>query len=84
MNYYIFSKELNSKNRGAAHVYTCLWGISIDSMIDEHIIRPDKQNEPEIYEKVVKHQIYTSLQRCGGPASSGQQCKRGFQDVTLQ
>ena len=51
-------------------------------MIDEHIIRsdlPDKQSEPELYEKVIKHQIHTcSPQRCGGPAPPGQQCKRGF------
>ena len=55
---------------------------SIDNMIDDHIIRsdlPDKQNEPELYEKVVKHQIHTcSPQRCGGPAPPGQQCERGF------
>jgi len=48
-------------------------------MIDEHIIRsdlPDKQSEPELYEKVIKHQIHTcSPQRCGGPSPPGQQCK---------
>jgi len=78
-----FFERIEFQNRGAAHVHTCLWvSKSIDNMIDEHIIRsdlPDKQSEPELYEKVIKHQIHTcSPQRCGGPAPPGQQCKRGF------
>ncbi|CAG8490878.1 16859_t:CDS:2 [Acaulospora morrowiae] len=78
-----FFERIEFQNRGAAHIHTCLWvSKSIDNMIDEHIIRsdlPDKQNEPELCEKVIKHQIHTcSPQRCGGPAPPGQQCKRGF------
>jgi len=51
-------------------------------MIDENIIRsdlPNREQEPELYEMVVKHQIYTcNPQRCGGPAPVEQQCKRLF------
>jgi len=78
-----FFERIEFQNRGAAHVHTCLWvSKPTNDMINEHIIRsdlPNKQNEPELFEKVIRHQIHTcSPQRCGGPAPPGQQCKRGF------
>ena len=40
---------------------------------------PDPDNEPELHAKVRMHQIHTCQNRhCGGPAPSGEQCKRGF------
>jgi len=39
---------------------------------------PDPNLEPELYELVKKHQIHTCDLCCGGPASPGSQCKKGF------
>jgi len=45
---------------------------------------PDPDNEPELHAKVCMHQIHTCQNRhCGGPAPSGEQCKRGFPGLYL-
>jgi len=78
-----FFERVEFQNRGAAHTHICIWvSKPIHDMIAQNVIRsdlPNKDLEPELYEKVMKHQIHTcSPQRCGGPTSQGEQCKRGF------
>ena len=53
--------------------------------LDEiHATMPDPDNEPELHAKVCMHQIHTCQNRhCGGPAPSGEQCKRGFPGLYL-
>ena len=40
---------------------------------------PDPEQEPELFDLVMKHQIHTcSPQKCGGPLPNGMQCKKHF------
>jgi DNA replication protein DnaC len=50
-------------------------------MINDNVIRtdlPDPEREPELYALVRTHQIHTCDSRCGGPATPGETCKKGF------
>jgi len=78
-----FFERIEFQNRGAVHLHLVLWTeATIEEMIASNEIRttmPDPDNEPELHAKVRMHQIHTCQNRhCGGPAPSGEQCKRGF------
>ncbi len=50
-------------------------------MIDDNVIKSDVSDlnfEPELYQLVINYQIHTCNEKCGGPASSGERCKKGF------
>jgi hypothetical protein len=70
------------QNRGAIHTHGIAYlSKSIPELIDSNVIRadmPDPNLEPELYELVKKHQVHKCDSRCGGPAPSGSQCKKGF------
>jgi len=37
------------------------------------------EEEPELYAKVINHQIHTcNFAKCGGPSLPGEQCRKGF------
>ncbi len=77
-----FFEHVEFQNRGFAHTHGCLWTTkSISDMINDNVIRadlPDPEKEPELYTLVRAHQIHTCDSRCGGPASPGEICKKGF------
>jgi len=71
------------QNRGAIHTHGIAWlSLDIPSLIAKDIIRadvPDSEQEPELFDLVMKHQIHTcSPQKCGGPLPNGMQCKKHF------
>ena len=50
-------------------------------MINNNTIRSDIPNpnlEPELYHLVMTYQIHTCNTKCGGPAPTGERCKKGF------
>jgi len=77
-----FFERTEFQNRGAAHIHGCLWTTkSINDMIKDNVVRtdlPDPEREPELYALVKAHQIHTCDLRCGGPATPGEVCKKGF------
>ena len=71
------------QNRGAIHTHGIAWlSLNIPSLIAKNIIRadvPDPEQEPELYDLVMKHQIHTcNPQKCGGPLPNGMQCRKHF------
>ncbi len=71
------------QNRGAIHTHGIAFlEKSIDELVLNNIIRADLPNpdlEPELYQKVVAHQIHHCQQRhCGGPPAPGKRCSKGF------
>jgi PIF1-like helicase/Helitron helicase-like domain at N-terminus len=77
-----YFERVEFQNRGAAHTHGIYWtSKTIEQMIAENIIRsdlPDPNTEPELYVKVMANQIHTCSLKCGGPASPGHTCKKGF------
>ena len=78
-----FFERVEFQNRGAPHTHSILWvEKNIDEMIADNIIRsdlPNPEQEPELYQLVLSHQIHTCRpSKCGGPMPSGQMCKKNF------
>ena len=77
-----FFERVEFQNRGAAHTHGVYWTSKpIDQLIAENLIRSDLPNpdtEPELYAKVKANQVHTCSIKCGGPASPGHTCKKGF------
>ncbi|GBC19376.2 PIF1-like helicase domain-containing protein [Rhizophagus irregularis DAOM 181602=DAOM 197198] len=77
-----FFERVEFQNRGAAHTHGVYWvSKSIEQMIAENLIRsdlPDPDIEPDLYEKVKANQVHTCSAKCGGPATLGHTCKKGF------
>jgi hypothetical protein len=80
--YHHFFERVEFQNRGAAHTHGVYWtSKSIEEMINNNTIRsdvPDPNLEPELYHLVMTYQIHTCNAKCGGPAPSGERCKKGF------
>jgi DNA replication protein DnaC len=80
--YHHFFERVEFQNRGAAHTHGVYWTTkSIEEMINNNTIRsdvPDPNLEPELYHLVMTYQIHTCNAKCGGPAPSGERCKKGF------
>jgi DNA replication protein DnaC len=71
------------QNRGAIHTHGIAYvEKSINELILNNIIRadlPDPNLEPELYQKVLTHQIHHCQEyHCGGPPTSGKRCSKGF------
>jgi hypothetical protein len=78
-----FFERIEFQNRGAAHMHGCYWtSIEKSALLSDNVIRsdlPDPQHEPELYHAVVAHQIHSCKPAlCGGPAPTGQRCRKGF------
>lgn len=77
------------QNRGGIHTHSALWtGKSVNELIEMNYIRatlPDAVQEPNLYEKVLTHQIHICrADRCGGPAERGSKCAKGFPEDLSQ
>ncbi|EXX64061.1 hypothetical protein RirG_146390 [Rhizophagus irregularis DAOM 197198w] len=74
--------EWEFQNRGAAHTHGVYWvSKSIEQMIAKNLIRsdlPDPDIESDLYEKVKANQVHTCSAKCGGSATLGHTCKKGF------
>ncbi|EXX55721.1 Pif1p [Rhizophagus irregularis DAOM 197198w] len=71
------------QNRGAIHTHGIAFvEKSIDELVLDNVIRadlPDPVLEPELYQKVLAHQIHHCQERhCGGPPAPGKRCSKGF------
>ncbi|GBB84746.1 hypothetical protein RclHR1_11310003 [Rhizophagus clarus] len=69
--------------RGAIHTHGIAFlEKSIDELIQNNTIRADLPNpelEPELYQKVLAHQIHhCQAHHCGGPPAPGERCSKGF------
>jgi len=71
------------QNRGAIHTHGIAFvEKSINDLVLENVIRadlPDPNLEPELYQKVITHQIHHCQEyHCGGPPRPGSRCSKGF------
>jgi Helitron helicase-like domain at N-terminus len=72
--------------RQAIHTHMLLWvEVTIEEMIERKFVRadlPDPQQEPELYQAVMAHQIHTCREHiCGKPpghADVNHPCRKGF------
>jgi hypothetical protein len=78
-----FVERHEFQQRGAIHTHSLLWvQRSMEDLISEDFIRadvPDAENEPELHQLVMRHQIHTcSQQLCRKDCNNALQCRKGF------